>query len=433
MAKQKHFTTFLTNIEPSPTTISYISSVQNNLRDYLKSHQVYKSIHDDTFLSGSYAKHTCIRPVLNDAKRDVDIIVVTNYDTTANSEVVLTELKDILIEKDIYKTARIQSYSVGMELQGIEIDIVPVAVDNNGDYFIGSSSKNEWKRTDPRGHKEWSSQTNADSNKKYKPLVKMVKWWRRTHCPESIKYPKGITLEKIIADNLPSSDLNTETYLIEALNNIVSFFKGFLEQGEMPNIWDPSIQENDLLDSYSYSDVEEFVNKLEEHTVLLAEDGTTNDTWRTILGNEFPKDDSQQAVSALSVPLDSFLSVAHRQTPPWSITRGGIVMIATQVVFPDGTQESLSNNSAPIPKGSSLYYRAITGIKRPFTVKWQVVNTGNAAEYARCLRGGFEDSNRENNTRYEETAYTGKHYVQCFVLKNGRCIAKSKEFFINVE
>lgn len=63
MAKQKDFDAFLKNIEPSTTTVSYISSIQTNLRAYLKEHESYKSVHVDTFLSGSYAKHTSIRPV----------------------------------------------------------------------------------------------------------------------------------------------------------------------------------------------------------------------------------------------------------------------------------------------------------------------------------------------------------------------------------
>lgn len=86
MAKQTDFNKFLSNIEPSPTTVSYISSIQTNLREYLKNHEEYKKIHVDTFLSGSYAKHTSIRPVLGDKKRDVDIIVVTSYQSDKNSK-----------------------------------------------------------------------------------------------------------------------------------------------------------------------------------------------------------------------------------------------------------------------------------------------------------------------------------------------------------
>ena len=56
-------------------------------------------------------------------------------------------------------------------------------------------------------------------------------------------------------------------------------------------------------------------------------------------------------------------------------------------------------------------------------------------EYRRklCCRGGFEIPNIEKTSRREETAYTGKHYVQCFVIRRGYCVRWSKPFFINVE
>ena len=99
MAKQVDFDAFLKNIEPSATTVSYISSIQTNLRSYLKNHKDYKEIHVDTFLSGSYAKHTSIRPAAGDKKRDVDIIVVTSYSSSKDSADVLNQLKHTLVQK----------------------------------------------------------------------------------------------------------------------------------------------------------------------------------------------------------------------------------------------------------------------------------------------------------------------------------------------
>ena len=122
MAKQADFNAFLSNIEPSKTTVSYISSIQTNLRSYLKNHKDYKNVHVDTFLSGSYAKHTSIRPVSGDKKRDVDIVVVTTYSAKDDACDVLEELKDVLLEKADYNTARVQHHSVGIEMGGISVD-----------------------------------------------------------------------------------------------------------------------------------------------------------------------------------------------------------------------------------------------------------------------------------------------------------------------
>lgn len=95
MAQQSDFNKFLSNIEPSSSTVSYISSIQTNLRTYLRNQEDYKDIHIDTFLSGSYAKHTSIRPVSGDKKRDVDIIVVTSHTSDENSADVLMNLETL--------------------------------------------------------------------------------------------------------------------------------------------------------------------------------------------------------------------------------------------------------------------------------------------------------------------------------------------------
>ncbi len=140
MAKQKDFDSFISNIEPSKTTVSYISSVQNNLREYLENHSEYKDIHKDTFLSGSYAKHTSIRPKKDDSKRDVDIIVVTNYSQDDNSINVLEELQSVLKEKDLYKTAKVQSHSVGIELENISLSEILIYLQTSIPFYNNISS-----------------------------------------------------------------------------------------------------------------------------------------------------------------------------------------------------------------------------------------------------------------------------------------------------
>lgn len=96
MSKETDFETFLNKIEPSKTTKDYISSVQNTLRKFLENHDKYKDIVKETFLTGSYAKHTCIRPGTYDGKPDVDIAVITKYTNSDNSKDVLNELYDVL-------------------------------------------------------------------------------------------------------------------------------------------------------------------------------------------------------------------------------------------------------------------------------------------------------------------------------------------------
>lgn len=60
---------------------------------------------------------------------------------------------------------------------------------------------------------------------------------------------------------------------------------------------------------------------------------------------------------------------------------------------------------------------------------WQVTNTGDEARRAGDLRGGFQV---DGNIHSETTKYAGDHCVQCFVVKNGCCIARSREFVVRI-
>lgn len=436
MAKQSDFNAFLSNIEPSASTVSYISSIQTNLRSFLKNHKDYKDVHVDTFLSGSYAKHTSIRPAAGDKKRDVDIIVVTSYSSSKDSSEALKELRDVLIQKNEYSTATVQRHSVGIEMGSVSVDVVPVIEDEDDDqlYFVGDSDTGDWTVTDPKGHKSWSTNVNKENNCEYKPLVKIFKWWRRVNCPEGTKYPKGITLEKIIADNLGDSSLSTEDFLIGTMQNIISTYKeDYSDQGKNPVIDDPSekISGNDLLSGYSTDDFSAFIDKLDEHANLLNSEGTTNATWRKILGTQFPNS-SQESTALASANLLMCVTAPHRQRPRWPMQRGGAAFIAARITNSAGVSIEYTNNGVPLDKNCSLHFRAITAIKPPYTVKWQIVNTGYEAQNAGCLRGNFEDSDEGPNGKREATSYAGSHSVQCFIIKRGICVARSKEFIINI-
>lgn len=127
-------------------------------------------------------------------------------------------------------------------MSDISVDVVPVIANKNDDqlYYIGDSDLGTWTLTDPKCHKTWSTEINKLNHNKYKPLVKILKWWRRENCPQNTKYPKGITLEKIIADNLADSSLCTEDFLIGTMQNIVSTYKeDYCDKHIIPHLRNP--------------------------------------------------------------------------------------------------------------------------------------------------------------------------------------------------
>ncbi|PAV27810.1 nucleotidyltransferase [Virgibacillus profundi] len=289
MGNYQYFYNLLSNIEPSKSTKNYVSSLQSNLREYLKNSEQYKHKHIDTFISGSFAKNIAIRPSVNEDKQDVDIVVVTNYNKKTSPEHILTELKDVLSIREKYKNIRLQSKSVGIDMANYHIDIVPLIAEDNH-FWIGNRENNEWILTNPKKHIEWSTRINTDNENKYKPLVKLLKWWRKRKNIEQVRLPKGILLEKLIADNIGNSKYDMENLLITTLENIVDNFKDdYIAKKIIPTINDPILQENNLAENYSLEDFTVFIELIQQDLEQIKSADFSVDIWKKIFGKDSAK------------------------------------------------------------------------------------------------------------------------------------------------
>ena len=100
------FSKFLSSIQPGDSDIADAKAAHEKVRDRLRTNEESKDAHKETFLSGSYARHTAINDI-----NDVDVICVLDLDhTNTEPEVVLTWLQGIL--NKYYSEVRAQGGSV---------------------------------------------------------------------------------------------------------------------------------------------------------------------------------------------------------------------------------------------------------------------------------------------------------------------------------
>ena len=77
----------------------------------------------------------------------------------------------------------------------------------------------------------------------------------------------------------------------------------------------------------------------------------------------------------------------------------------------------------PVMKNASLeFFIESCNVPLPFEVKWKVKNTGEEALRVSQLRGEIYDDGGSHR-RTEPTKYWGNHYVECYIIKNGTCVA----------
>jgi hypothetical protein len=151
---------------------------------------------------------------------------------------------------------------------------------------------------------------------------------------------------------------------------------------------------------------------------------------------------------SLGIPLNTVIPVpvrapvivpdlgtaTHRQLPPWPERLAGKVRVQGGVYLGNQRGKELWDLSdRPVPRTASIKFTASSNVREPYEVKWQVVNTGKEATDNKDLRGGFyENAAGTMRTRWEHTRYSGTHWVEAFVIKDGVCVARSGKVLVKV-
>lgn len=64
-----------------------------------------------------------------------------------------------------------------------------------------------------------------------------------------------------------------------------------------------------------------------------------------------------------------------------------------------------------------------TTVPKPYDIYWKVKNVGPEAERRNELRGQILDRGK---TIVEHTKFYGNHYIECYIIKDGVCVAKKR-------
>jgi hypothetical protein len=129
----------------------------------------------------------------------------------------------------------------------------------------------------------------------------------------------------------------------------------------------------------------------------------------------------------------TLLAVSHRERVRWPQNLSYNAEI--QANYKQGKDYHTIIPSTTVPKECYIYFVASTNVPRPFEVYWQVVNTGEEARSSNGLRGGIFSSQTlgvGGLKQKDYSAFKGQHWIECFIVKNNICVARSYEFMVKI-
>lgn len=138
----------------------------------------------DSYLSGSYARHTAISPI-----DDVDIIFVIDRAEwpDPSPEKVLRTFEGAIRLRRPGSTVVMQRRSVGLQMEHLSIDAVPAVETGRPGYIeIPDRTTGGWILTAPKVHAAAATEVNKARAGLFIPLVKLLKTWN-SNLPETAR------------------------------------------------------------------------------------------------------------------------------------------------------------------------------------------------------------------------------------------------------
>jgi hypothetical protein len=455
MKLEQSFANFLEKtVDLNPTRIEVAKSGINTMTNFLKANELFKDLFIDTKPQGSFRQGTIIKPSQENQDFDVDLLfelkVVEEWTPADYLENLSGEFKAVDRYKDKIDT-RGKNRCVTIDYESdFHIDIVPAIKTGTG-YMIMNKKNDRFEPTDGDGYAIWFEGKNTITGKDHlSSIVRLVKYIRDS---KNVFEAKSILLTTLLGNQVDSFDnaYNQYSDLPTAFLTIIDRLDQYLLQNpSMPSINNPVLPEENFNRHWDQKKYERFRTKIHEIGIQAKDAYEDEDPeeslekWRKIFGDEFPLEDEDVDSSAVVTESFSLGDVSHRK-PITDICIGENlickVSIDAYLYHPSGQIRYRGINSdAKFKNNLAIKYIAKTNAKEPYDVYWQVVNTGNHARQFKGLRGDFFKAHFLSGTlcsnpfiNWERSEYTGKHWIECFIVKDNYCVARSGRFMVNIK
>jgi hypothetical protein len=282
------FKALVSSIQPSDDNVTDAKAAHEKVRERLRTDAEFKEAHKDTFLSGSYARHTAINDI-----NDVDVICVVDINQAITEpEVVLAWTQAILGK--YYKETKRQGRSVGAKAaKGVWLDIVPATpmAADDGPLWIPDREARQWVQTNPKGQISAATDKNKATSGYYVQIVKLMKFWRDRLPTESCRL-KSYILESLIHGSIGSPSSHAAG-VVNVLEGVESKYGVYRDLNLVPTISDPGYASVNVAKHWESKDFNDFIKQVKAAatTARKALDNTdeseSRKLWRQVFGSKF--------------------------------------------------------------------------------------------------------------------------------------------------
>lgn len=390
------------------------------------------------YIVGSVGRYTAVDScsdldLLFDLPHDV-YVKYNGYESNGQS-VLLQDVKNVLRERYPKTEISGDGQVVVIDFNQYTVELVPgFKQDDDSFKYPDTHDGGSWKKTDPLKEQEECNIAREASYGTFYDFCHMLREWKN-----NIGFSfKGLLIDTLVHDHFEDNDWYADKGYEDYLEILANLYEYLKEQDKDQSFW-YALGSNQKI----YNDDNgKFISKAKAAFNKL--NGTTNsteginDTLRELLGSDFPEaGEARNKTASFSRSVqktrDPFARGDNTEEFIWerfSVDIRYNVMIDCKV-SQDGFRPFLLRGFLAKPFAHLKHNRRLdfyveaTNCPKPYKVYWKVRNVGDEAERLHQIRG--EISIGASNEHWQEhTSFYGPHYVECYLIKNGVCVAKDR-------
>jgi hypothetical protein len=385
----------------------------------------YWNINSDTthcLQVGSYGRNTAIHGV-----SDLDMAFELPWEVYARfnkrtgnvQSQLLQEIKQCLAVR--YPTTNIwaDSQVVVLEFTNYRVEVLPAFKGEDGGYtFPDSNDHGSWKKCWPRDEMTAVTEVNNRANRNLKHVCKMLRSWKNEHGA-----PMGGMLIDTLAYNFfrGNTSYDTKSYgsYPELMRDVFQYLADQLEQDH----WLAPGSKDRVKSKGKFQTKAKKALGWCQEAIDTDTDKKKEKHWRKTFGNVFPTAEPAQKAYARFKNTEEFIEKFF----PVDISRE--LHIDSEVSEKGAVKGNLSRMRKAfnwLPLGHGLkFFIDYCDVPAPCSVYWKIRNVGPLAEQKNQIRGQIVEDEGQY-LRTETATFNGPHFVECFIVKDGVCVARDR-------
>lgn len=375
------------------------------------------------YIVGSVGRNTAIKN-----SSDLDILFdlpnsvfkrFDDYDGNGQSQL-LQEIKNTLSERYPKTDLRGDGQVVVIGFSSFTVELVPGFKQKDDTFkYPDTHFGGMWKTTDPLSEQKECAKCDKKSNNNY---------YNFCHIIRCMKNNKGFNMGGLLIDTLVYNHFVEQDYYSEKtygdydtiLLNVLDFLKK-LDKNQTYWFAVGSNQHVDNTDNgkwiKNFQDAYDALNKVNDDEEKMLEELSL------LFGKNFPKSNKTSEVSCSSLySREQFIEDMFPVDIRYSLK---IECIITQDGWRPTSLRDMLRKKQWLRHNKKLdFYIDKTNCPKSYEICWKVRNVGEEAVRRNCIRGEIKKTN--NNHQIEHTNFYGPHYVECYIIKNGICVARDR-------